>query len=291
MTPQLAEQLVNGLALGCAYALIAIGYHLTFSVLRIANLAYGAIFMVGAMAGLVGERLTGTWLVAAPMAVMVAAAAGVLVHLVAVAPLGRVERLNSTQHIAVLGSTFGISLVIQYGLAALLGPHPRRFPPLVEPTSWQWGEVALRSDVLMNVAATVAILAALSLTLGGTAVGLRIRALTANTDLAAIVGIRVRRDQFLCVAVSAGLAGMAGLLVAAQIGVASPFIGVGYGLKGLIALIVGRTLFGTVGTALALGVAEVLVTAYGVSAYRDVVVFALLTGVLFVHSHASRDRQ
>ena len=101
------------------------------------------------------------------------------------------------------------------------------------------------------------------------------------------MGIRVLRDQAMCVALSSALAGTAGILVCQQIGIVSPFVGISYGLKGLVALIVGRSLRGTAITATALGLTEALVVGYWSSTYRDLVVYGLL--VAFVVTRSRRE--
>src|SRR3989442_3984742 len=68
----LLQQLVNGLMLGAAYALVAIGYSLVFGVLKLVHLAHGEVFMVGAFVGL----QTALWLDVGPVVALVAAAIG-----------------------------------------------------------------------------------------------------------------------------------------------------------------------------------------------------------------------
>src|SRR4030095_3333462 len=99
----LAQQLVNGLMLGGAYALVAIGYTLIFGVLNLLHLAHGEVFMIGAYVGL-ALALAGfsPWVVLAG-AMLAAATLGVLVERVAFRPV-RARGSHVTplvQHIAV----------------------------------------------------------------------------------------------------------------------------------------------------------------------------------------------
>src|SRR3989442_15164996 len=104
----LAEQLVNGLMLGGAYALVAIGYTLIFGVLNLLHLAHGEVFMVGAYVGL-ALALAGfsPWVTLAG-AMLAAAVLGVVVERVAFRPVR-----NRGSHVTPLITTIAVGLVLQ----------------------------------------------------------------------------------------------------------------------------------------------------------------------------------
>jgi len=117
-----------------------------------------------------------------------------------------------------------------------------------------------------------------------TMMGLRIRALSENAELALCTGVRTSSDEMIAVVISSGLAGVAAILITQKIGTVSPYIGLSYGLKGLVVLIVGGTgnMVGAVLIALLLGISEVFTVAYVSSSYRDAVAFGMLVALLII---------
>lgn len=273
------QQMINGLGIGCTYALIALGYNLIFGVLKVVNLAYGEIFMVSAFVGLAAS----IFISANPFLVFTAAIAGavitgLLIHIFAVKPLGNVSNLDSPRHLSVLVSTMACSLILHNLVLEVFGAYPQRFPRLIP--DWHLTLLSIHMDgaIILNLAVSLIVMIALSLFLNHTLVGLRIRALSENKELALCNGIHTTKDEFLSVILSSGLAGLAAILISQVIGSISPFSGLSYGFKGLVVLIVGGVgnMTGAVVIALLLGLSEVLAVAYFSSSYRDAVAFSVL---------------
>src|SRR5436853_479228 len=119
------QQLINGLALGSIYALIALGYTMVYGVLRFINFAHGDIFMVGAFMGFyltpMANRVFPAQSLGAAVAVlllsmMICAALGIIIEKLAYRPLRNKPKL------AVLITAIGVSLLIEY-----VGQHPKVF--------------------------------------------------------------------------------------------------------------------------------------------------------------------
>jgi branched-chain amino acid transport system permease protein len=279
----LLQQLLNGIGIGCTYALIALGYNLTLGVLKVVNLAYGEIFVVGAFAALTCMTLLpASPTLAALAAVLSAVTAGLLVHVLAVKPLGNVSDVNSPRHLSVMISTMGCALIIQNLLLERYGANPLRFPSLIPERQFIVGGLLIDGTLILNVGVTAVSMCALYLMLNRSTVGLRIRAMSENKELALCSGIRAGRDEIVAVIVSSALAGIAAVLISQSAGSISPLFGLSYGFKGLIVLIVGGAgnMVGTVLCALVLGITEVLAAAYLSSSYRDAVAFGLLVALL-----------
>jgi branched-chain amino acid transport system permease protein len=277
----LIAQVFNGIVIGTGYALVALGYYLTFGVLNVANLAYGEVVMAGAIiTALCISALGFDAATAAITGIAGATVIGVLVHALAVAPLGAVEHADSPRHAAVLVSTIGASLIIQYAVVAAVGAYPEPFPRLTTGRVFDVYGISVPAIVVLNSAVVLVAAGGLALALRRTRFGVRLRAITSNRELALASGVRVTRDQFVCVALSSAGAGIAGLLVSSHTGVVSPFTGLPYSVKGLVAMIVGRTLGGTAAVAVALGIGEALTAGYWSSSYRDVLVYGLLVAFL-----------
>ncbi len=122
-----AQQLVNALALGGIYALIAVGYTMVYGVLKLINFAHGEIFMVGAFVGVLAMGAGAGFLTALGLACAAAAVLGVVVDRVAYQPLRSAPRL------APLITAIGMSIFLQ-NLAMLVWGSGRRPFPDVTPT-------------------------------------------------------------------------------------------------------------------------------------------------------------
>ena len=131
---QLAQQLVNGLAWGSIYALIALGYTMVYGVLRLINFAHGDVYMVGAMCAFyfahglgyaAAPSLVGFGLVML-LAMIACAVLGAVIERVAYRPLRRQPRA------AMLTTAIGVSMLLEYGGQLVFGPDPKFFPQLIE---------------------------------------------------------------------------------------------------------------------------------------------------------------
>ena len=127
------QQLVNGIALGSVYALIALGYTMVYGVLRLINFAHGDIYMLGAFFGYYISRWIGAAQHASlPLTVLVfvlsmaaAAAVGFLIERFAYRPLRALPRIAS------LITAIGVSLLLEFGGQMVFGPNFKAFPPLI----------------------------------------------------------------------------------------------------------------------------------------------------------------
>lgn len=127
------QQLVNGLTLGSAYAVIAIGYTLVFGVLNIVNMAHGGIFMIGAYIGLLLVTEAGLGIFPALIGAMIGGAVlGYGLEIFALRPLRR----RKVTHLAPLISTIGVSTFLESVALMVWGPRPvlSRLPS--ETVSW-----------------------------------------------------------------------------------------------------------------------------------------------------------
>ena len=119
------QQIVNGLTLGSAYAVIAIGYTLVFGVLNIVNMAHGGIFMMGAFIGLLLVTDMGFGLLPALLGAMAGGAIlGYGLEVFALRPLRR----KKVSHLAPLISTIGVSIFLESAALLIWGPQTRSFP-------------------------------------------------------------------------------------------------------------------------------------------------------------------
>src|SRR5207247_135163 len=132
------QQLINGLALGSIYALIALGYTMVYGVLRFINFAHSDVFMVGAFIGYyigqhVPENTIGGGLLVLLGAMIGCAVIGMLIERLAYRPLRGAATLN------VLITAIGVSLLLEYSGQVFFGATPRTFPAVFPSTNFNFG--------------------------------------------------------------------------------------------------------------------------------------------------------
>lgn len=226
------QVLANGLALGAAYALVALGFVLVVNATSAVNFAQGDLVMVG---GFVAVALAGLWpvpgIVLLPFVLLATAVFGLVLSAIAYFPLRR--RPGS-----VFVSTIAVGIMLQNGANAWFGAEPRAVPPLLGGGLVGLGPVSLSRQALATIVTAVVLIAGLQLLFNRTRLGQRLRATAQDRDMAAAIGIDVNRMIALTFAVAAGLGGAAGLLLANSFFI-TPTDGTNYMLKAYIAVVIG----------------------------------------------------
>jgi branched-chain amino acid transport system permease protein len=275
----LVQQLVNGLMLGGAYALVAIGYTLIFGVLNLLHLAHGEVFMVGAYVGL-ALALAGfpAWATLGG-AMLAAAVLGVVVERVAFRPVR-----SRGSHVTPLMTTIAVGLVLQHAVVKLYGAEPVAMPAPFAAASIDLGPLTLSTLQLLIFGTSVALMVLLEVFLRVSATGMAIRATAENATVAGLMGINISLAIVVTFAIASALAGAAGVLLAWNFTGLSPFFGVKVGLKGLAIMLLGGlgNVTGAMVGGLVIGVVEVLSVAYLASSYRDAFAFAVMIVILLV---------
>lgn len=273
------QQLVNGLALGTTYSLIALGFVLVFGVLRVLNVAHGDVVILGAYAGLVaGTALGGNFFAAAAAAAVVAGGvAGWLLERLAVRPV-------SGSELAPFLTTLGGAILIQGVLRTVFTAQPRGYPITIAAGSVDVGGVIFGNTQAFVVLIGAVLLVVFDWTLHRTQLGRNMRAIAENPAMASSLGINAQRLRTWTLVFASALGGLTGVLLSGVYGIVTPTLGIGLGLKGLIILIVGGlgSFRGAIAVGILLGLAEVLVAAFVSSDLRDVVAFLLLVVILLV---------
>jgi branched-chain amino acid transport system permease protein len=272
------QQVMNGVVIGSTYAVIAVGFALIFIVLRVVNFAHSEIFMLGMFAGLgAALHLTSNLAVVLVAGAIGAGLGGMVLERVVIRPLHGRDVLST------LLATLGVSIVLQNGMAIMVGPDPVPYPQIIPNTSMALGPIDLTFRQLVNLAACVVLLAAASYYVRGTKYGRATRAVAEQPEVAAAFGVNVSLISFITVVFASLMAGIAAVSVGVLYGSAWAFVGLLYGLKAFIILLVAgnRHFEGVVLVAISLGIVEALITGYVSSGLRDAVTFSLLIGVLY----------
>lgn len=286
------QHIINGLATGTIYALVALGYTMVYGVLKLINFAHGDVMMVGVYFGYgtattLGARqstLIGVLLVF--LAAMGGCALlGLLIERFAYRPLREKPRLTA------LITAIGISFTLEYGFQLDFGPlpgaSPRAFPEIIKPIEWLI--VGDRAVVLWNwqvisFAIAIVLMIGLQVLVYRTRFGRAMRAVSFDHRVAGLMGIPVDRVIALTFMLGSALAAGAGLLYAIKDTAVQPLMGLYIGLKAFVAAVIGGigNVPGAVVGALLLGLVEEFVVGYTSSSWRDAVAFGFLIIVLLV---------
>ena len=275
------QQLINGLALGSIYALIALGYTMVYGVLRFINFAHSDVFMVGAFVGsAIGSRFPTGDLGGALLALVGAMAAcallGMLIERIAYRPLRGAPNLN------VLITAIGVSLLLEYSGQLLLGATPRTFPELLPTRSLSaWG-LSISIGQLVVIGTTLVLGLALHWIVHRTRMGTAMRAVSSVPAAASLVGINGNAVISFTFAIGSALAGAGGVLYAVNYPSIDPLMGVLPGLKAFISAVLGGigSLPGAALGGLLLGTAETFVAGSALS--KDAIAFVVLILILLL---------
>jgi len=233
-----AQIAIDGLALGAAYALVALGFVLILNAAGAVNFAQGDLVMAGGFAAIVfvgllpldGIAVPG--LVLAPLVALAGGGAGWLIAEVAYRPL------RHRPPVAVFISTIAVGIMLQHGANGIFGAAERRTPPLVAGEALEIAGLTVSPQTLAIVAAAALVILLLHQLLERTQLGRRLRAAAQDAEMARALGIPVRRLTALAFALGAGLAALAGLLLA-NVYFVTPTAGLAFMLKAYIAVTIG----------------------------------------------------
>lgn len=275
------QQLINGLNLGSAYAVIAIGYTLVFGVLNIINMAHGEVFMFGAFIGLMLVTHAGCNIIVALIGAMVGGAIlGFFLEYLALRPLRR----RKVTHLAPLISTIGVSIFLESLALQIWGPQTQSFPAQFEGSLMDAGLFKVSTIQIIGFGTAVILMILLTLLLDKTKIGKAIQATSENIETAGLLGINTSRIISFTVMIASALGAAAGVLVGLSFNAIEPTMGMTMGFKGLAVLIMGGlgNIRGAMAGGFILGIAEVFSVAYGASSYRDAVAFGIIILILFL---------
>jgi branched-chain amino acid transport system permease protein len=252
----LAQLLVNGVALGAAYALVALGFVLVLNATGAVNFAQGDMVMAGgflavALAGLIPAP----GFVLLPLVMALMALLGFAVSLTAYLPL------RNRPPVSVFISTIAVGIILQNGATVLFGPEPKAAPPLFGGGTLDLAGLQVPEQSLAVIGTAALLIAGQYWLFSHTQLGRRLRATAQDPDMARACGIPVTAMIALTFALGAGLAGAAGLLLSNQFFV-TPTAGSGLILKAYIAVTIGGwgSIAGAVAGALLIAAFETVIS-------------------------------
>ena len=270
------QMVVSGLLAGGLYALVALGLSLIFGVMRVINLAHGALLMLGAyttywLFALFGLNPFLSLLVSVPMLFVVGA---VLQKLF-------IHRVVDAPELSSLLLTFGLSTFIA-NVAMLAWSSDYRSVEFLT-GSFILGQIAVSKPRVISFIVALGLTGLAFLFLHRTKIGKAIRATSQHRDVAQVCGIDVRRIDVITFGLGAGLAGAGGSLVSVMYAV-YPEMGLIYVFKSFLVIALGGAgnypgaFFG----GLLLGLVEGLASLFLTAQLSEVIAYILLVVVLLV---------
>jgi len=273
------QQLINGLALGSVYALLALGYTMVYGIIQLINFAHGEIYMIGAFAGFYSaSTLKLPLLPTLLVAMAVSALAGIIIEKIAYKPL------RNSPRITLLITAIGVSLFLQNAMRILVGSNPKPFPDLINAGTINIGSIQIEVKTILMFAVSAFLVILLQFIVYKTKVGKAMRASSQDMEAASLMGINVDNTISLTFAIGSALAGIAGVLVAISYPSITPYMGVMPGLKSFVAAVLGGigSIPGALLGGIAIGLLETFSKAYISTNFSDAIVFAVLIIILLI---------
>ena len=272
------ELLFQGITLGGLYGVIGAGLALTFGVLKVVNLSHGELITIGAFiaVGLVAA------LPGLPLVAVVALACGLCAMLGGALQIAFIERaMRFRDPMVPMLVSFGIAVILRNLLVQNAGADLRGLNVgTLAQASVQVGAVSVGVLPVITLVVAVVLFAGLSVLIRSTRFGRQVRALSDRPEIAALMGVRVERVHVMVAALAAGLAALAGVLLAMRASV-SPFSGASYLLVAFEVVVLGGlgSTRGAFAAGVLLGVTQVVSARWDSNAgllYVHLVFFAIL---------------
>ena len=276
------KHLINGLQVGSIYALVALGYTMVYGIVKLINFAHGDFIMVGAYATLFAiPALTAIGLPAwfcVFVAVAACALLGVVTEKIAYKPLRNSPRISA------LITAIAVSLLLQNLFMVLFSSSPRPFPEVFRMDDLHIGSIQISGLAVLTIVLSIVLMLALYLFVQKTKLGRAMRAVSEDSEAAALMGISVNRTISMTFAIGSGLAAVASVMYGSVYPLIDPYMGSMLGLRAFIAAVLGGigVIPGAMLGGFAIGLAESMTKAYINSQLSDAVVFGILILVLII---------
>jgi len=264
------QQIVNGLTLGCVYAVVALGYTMVYGIIQLINFAHGEVVMIGCMTAfsvIVALAPTG----APPMlivvvgtltAIPVCMAVGYVVERVAYRPLRSAPRL------APLITAIGVSIILQHLALLVWSRNIIAFPQIIPLRLVHLGNsdssAAISNVQIVIILVSLAMMAGLLTLVHKTKIGIAMRATSQNPQVAGLMGVDINKVISITFVIGAALGAVAGVMVGTYYGIAHYQMGFLLGLKAFSSAVLGGigNLAGAVLGGILMGLIEALGAGY-----------------------------
>lgn len=285
---QFVQQIINGIMSGSVYVLVAVGFALVWSTMTIVNMAHSEVVVVGAFTAMVMVQFVGhsmpipvVILLALLSASAVAMIVGMLTFRLTIRPL--LGRPLLTPILA----TLGVSILLQSLVARIFGAEIFPFPQLIPTHYYQVSNIGVTLTQIVVLGVSVLLILGIKLLLDRTKIGLGLRSMAQDRATSDFLGLNINRAMMLVMGLASAIGGIGGLLLGILYYSINPFMGVSYGLKGMLVMLIGGAgrIEGAIIAGLGLGIVESLTVGYISSTYRDAIAYGVILVVLVVRPH------
>ena len=253
------QQLLNGLALGSTYALLALGIAIVFSIIGLANFAHGELITICAYVMLAMRYAGMPWILWVAAGLVVTVLAALLMERLAFRPV------RHASPITMLMASLGLSILIASAFEAFVSPRVRAVPQ----PDWMNSTLTVlglqvRLSYLLVIGVTAVALIGLLTLLRRTVVGIAMRGAAEDFDAVRLMGVKANFVVAFSFAISGFLAGLAAVLILSLRGAVSPHMGFALVLNGFMANVIGGlgNLWGAVLGGFILGFLETVFRAF-----------------------------
>ncbi len=273
--------LINGISLGCVYAIMALGYTMVYGIAKMLYFAHGDVIMIGAYVSFCAMQYMGLpAILSVVLAMAVCTVLGIVIEGLAYKPLRQAPSL------AVLITAIGVSYFLQNLALLIWGSTPKSFSSVVSIGSITLleGQLVISGETIVTVLANILIMIALTQFTSRTKFGKAMRAVSEDKGAAELMGINVNATISMTFAIGSALAAIAGVLLCSAYPTLQPTTGSMPGIKAFTAAVFGGigSIPGAMIGGVLLGVIEILGKAYVSTELGDALVFAVLILVLLV---------
>lgn len=273
----LFQQVLNGLTNGSLYALMAVGVTMVYKSLGMLNFAHGDVMMVGTFITLTFTQMGIPFYAAIVLGIASAAILGFLLERIIL------RKVIFSSFVNLLIATVGVSYVLRNTAMVIWGTSPQLFPSMFPAQLIRIGNFTITPQSIGIILISLALITGLHMFFTKVKVGKCMQLANSDPEGAAMMGVNVTYMRFLTFGISAGLAAIAGIMIA-PLTYARVDMSATIGMKAFAAAILGGigNLWGALLGGVILGIVEALGSAYISTAYRDAFSFIILFIVLFV---------
>ena len=270
---------INGVALGAVYTIMALSYTILFGTLKIANFAQGDVYMIGMLLGF-------TFYVTASMPFIVGLILSIIITILVLLVIERAiyRPILKVSSMYLFIATIGMATFLRNASQLIFGSESYSFPHLFGSMPLQITEnLSIMPQNILIIAVCVVLMVALFLFMRKTKTGLAMASVSMNPFAASLMGVNYSKITTITYAIAAGMAAIAGVFTAPIYNV-NTTVGASLGLKALIAAVMGGfgNSAGAILGGMILGLVEALGSTYISSAYKDAFSFILLLIILFL---------
>jgi branched-chain amino acid transport system permease protein len=304
----LPQVLIDGLALGAIYAVVALGYTMVFGILELINFAHGDVFMTGAYVGtsvLLVFHSTGllnhmpgwvAYLLILMIAMLFTGLMGIGIERIAYRPLRKSPKYISL--VCAIGVSFVLQDLVRFISELITGNYivngitlyDQKVKINMSSIGSLLGDASIKVNTLIIIGVAILLMFGLDMFVNRSKWGVAMRAVAQDRETASLMSINVNKIIVLTFFIGSALGGATGVLFAQQYGTIDPFIGYILGLKAFTAAVLGGigNIRGAMFGGLAIGLIEMFTSAnlgiltngnFGAE-YKDVITFMILIIVL-----------